>query len=383
MRLDSGPRAADDPGMSEIDTIGRPAGMAAEGAAGAGAPLWRGSGLPQLALAFALALFVVSSLVWWPAGADPLVTAPAKMIAILGDALLAAAITFVLWKMQRFRLGTKALVGCAMALALSPISALIDWGLHAWFVYPARVPFDPGYFAQVIVYTTSELFGWSCLYLALDYSNRTRQSERRLAQLRQEALSAQMRALQYQVNPHFLFNTLNSIAGLIEEGASEPAAAMVTHLAAYLRRTLELDPMGEVSLLQEIELQLEYLHIEQMRFAGRLELDVRLDPDVAQVPVPPLILQPLVENAIKHGVSQVPGRSTLTIAAAAGPDGRLHIRVENALPEGETAASDGLGIGLANVRSRLEARSPGAAGLDVTPIGGGRMRVEITLPGAR
>jgi len=339
-----------------------------------------GAGLVPLALAFALALFVVSSLVWWPVGANPVVTAPAKLIAILGDALLAALITLVLWKMRAFALGVKAAVGCALALALSPVSALIDWGLHSWFVYPERVAFDPAYFAQVIVYTTSELFGWSCLYLALDYSNRTRHTERRLALARQEALSAQMRALQYQVNPHFLFNTLNSIAGLIEEGAQEPAAEMVTHLAAYLRRTLELDPLQDVTLQEEIDLQRDYLLIEQARFAGRLDLELRLAPELAQARVPPLILQPLVENAIKHGVARVPGRSGLSIVAEPRPEGMLALRVENAAPGETGAAAEGMGIGLANVRSRLEARYPGRAGLQAGPCGAGHVRAEIVMP---
>lgn len=347
------------------------------------APPRPGPALPALAglgLGFAAALFVISSLVWWTVGADPLVTAPAKLIGIAGDAALAALLTAVLWALRRLALGWKALIGAVLALALAPVSGLIDWGLHIWFVYPQPVFFDPEYFAQVVIYTTAELFGWACLYLALDYAQQTRATERRLAEMRAEAIGAQMRALQYQVNPHFLFNTLNAIAGLIEEGASGPACRMVENLAAYLRRTLLLDPLTDVTLRDEIELQLEYLHIEEARFAGRLVLDVQIEPALADLRLPPLILQPLVENAIKHGISRVPGRSVLTIRAEARPGGMLALCVENAMPAQADASAEGMGIGLANVQSRLAARWPGRATLSVAPSAPGQMRAEMLLP---
>lgn len=331
-----------------------------------------------LAAGFATVYFLVGSLVWSLAGADPIATAGPKLIGMVGDALLAAAITLVLWRLRRRSLGLKAVVAIFLSLALAPVSALIDRGMQIWCTTPNVAPFDPAGFAQVVIFTTSELFGWSCLYLALQYNARARETERRLAAAREEALTAQMRALQYQVNPHFLFNTLNSIAGLIEEGASQPARDMTLRLAGFLRRTLALDPATDVPLAEEAALQMDYLAIEEARFADRLEVRLLLPAEVRDALVPALILQPLVENAIKHGVARTPGHALLEIGADRTGDA-LRLWVESPAPEGGRPA-EGLGIGLANVSARLAARWPGKARCVSGPAGDGRVRAELRLP---
>ncbi|MBP1861989.1 sensor histidine kinase [Rhizobium herbae] len=333
-----------------------------------------------LGVAFAAALFVVSSVVWGIAGVDPFQSALGKMVGITGDAVLAVMITLVLWQIRARSLGLKALVACCLSLAAAPISGLIDWGFHIFCVWPRSVPFNAQYFAQVVVFTTSELFGWSCLYLALQYNSQMRESEKHLAAVREEALYARMRALQYQVNPHFLFNTLNSVAGLMEEGSTETARDMVLRLANFLRRTLALDPMADVRLDAEIELQLDYLRIEEARFSDRLEIRLEVDPSLRAARVPGLILQPLVENAVKHGVAQTPGAAILIIGARRDGDGSLRLWVENSVPSGETSGTEGMGIGLANVANRLAARYAGAGACIAVPAGHGRNRVEIRMP---
>lgn len=337
-----------------------------------------GREVAKLALAFAAVYFLVASLVWGLAGGDPLVTAGPKLIGMAGDAVLAAGVTWALWRLRRRSLGLKALVAIALSLSAAPVSALIDRGMEVWCTWPDVAPFNPTIFAQVVIFTTSELFGWSCLYLALQYNAQTRDAERRLAAAREEALAAQMRALHYQVNPHFLFNTLNSIAGLVEEDAALPARDMALRLAGFLRRTLTLDPAQDLPLEEEAALQMAYLAIEEVRFADRLELRLSLAAEVRGALVPALILQPLVENAIKHGVARTPGRALLEIGAARAGEG-LCIWVENPAPlSGEPA--EGLGIGLANVGARLAARWPGAAGCAARSVGTGRIRTEIRLP---
>ncbi len=333
-----------------------------------------------LGVAFAATLFFVSSVIWGIAGVDPFQSAWGKMVGITGDAVLAVMITLALWHIRAWSLGAKALVACFLSLSAAPVSGLLDWGFHAFCVWPQPVPFNAQYFAQVVVFTTSELFGWSCLYLALQYNAQVRESEKHLAVVREEALYAQMRALQYQVNPHFLFNTLNSVAGLMEEGATENARAMVLRLANFLRRTLALDPMADVRLDAEIALQLDYLGIEEARFSDRMEVRLEVDPTLHAAKVPGLILQPLVENAVKHGVARTPGAAILIIGAQRDGDGSLRLWVENSVPTGERSGADGMGIGLANVANRLAARYAAAGACVARPAGPGRIRVEIGMP---
>ena len=339
-----------------------------------------GREVAMLGLAFAATLFVVSSVVWGIAGVDPIESALGKMVGICGDTILAVLITLVLWKMREFRLGIKAFVACFLSLLAAPVSGFLDWGIHIFCVWPQPVPFNPQYFAQVVVFTTSELFGWCCLYLALQYNTQMRITESRLAAAREEALSAQMLALQYQVNPHFLFNTLNSVTGLVEEGSNEQARDMVLRLATFLRRTLALDPMDDVRLDAEIALQLEYLGIEETRFSDRMSVRLEVDPSIGMARVPGLILQPLVENAIKHGVACTPGRAEILIGANRDETGMLRVWVENPVPLNDTGRTRGMGIGLANVGKRLASRYPGTAGITIGSVAPGRNRAEIKLP---
>ncbi|RCW80481.1 sensor histidine kinase [Paracoccus lutimaris] len=334
-----------------------------------------------LGLGFAAVLFIVSSVIWWVVtGIDPVTTALPKLVGISADAVLAVLISLVLWRMSARRLGIKALVACLLSLIGAFVSAVVDRGLQIYMTQPDVAPIDPQYFASVVTFTTSELFGWSCLYLALQYASQIRETERRLAEARQLAVSAQLRALQYQVSPHFLFNTLNSVAGLIEEGAAQPASDMVLRLAVFLRKTLALDPLSDMPLEAEIALQLDYLAIEEVRFSDRLAVHLDLPADLQTALVPALILQPLVENAIKHGVSRCPGRADLAIGAARRPGDRLLVWIENPIPEAEAEAQDGMGIGLRNVAERLATRYPGNASCAARVIAPGRLRTELDLP---
>lgn len=339
-----------------------------------------GRNVVKLGLAYAATYFVVASLVWGVAGYDPILTAPGKLIGMIGDAILAIIITLVLWKMRDFRLGYKALVGCVLALALSPISGVLDWAYHAYCVYPQPVPFDKTVFAQVMIFTTSELFGWSCLYLALQYSDHVREVEQRVAAVRQEAMAAQMRALQYQVSPHFLFNTLNSVAGLIEENASIQAHEMILGLASFLRQTVTLNPEQDIRLADELAIQMNYLGIEKVRFSDRLQVRTEVAAGLDALLVPPLILQPLVENAVKYGISQMQGPAELVIGVAEDPKGTLRLWVENTVPPSGAAQAAGLGIGLENVAHRLQARWPGQCSCEATLSAQNRFKVQITLP---
>ncbi len=224
-------------------------------------------------------------------------------------------------------------------------------------------------------------FGWSSVFLTLLYSFDVRDRERQLAAVREEAIAAQMKALRYQINPHFLFNTLNSIAGLIEEGAATRAERMVLSLSTFMRTTLTLDPMHDVPLADEIALQEEYLEIERERFSDRMSFDVDMPDNLSNALVPSLILQPLIENAVKHGVGATSGQVAVIIQIYRQED-RLHITVENDMPLNDTTKNrpPGMGVGLRNVEQRLRARFEEDARITSGRTSAGRYRVSLDLP---
>ncbi len=143
------------------------------------------------------------------------------------------------------------------------------------------------------------VIAWGAIYLALLIAEQARVSERREGEYRRAAKAAELRSLRYQINPHFLFNTLNSLSSLVITGRNEAAETMIQSLAAFYRRGLSEDSTGDHPLSEEIELQRLYLEIEAVRFPDRLALVVEVPEDLAWVPVPGMILQPLVENAVK------------------------------------------------------------------------------------
>jgi len=223
-------------------------------------------------------------------------------------------------------------------------------------------------------------FGWSSVFLTLLYSFDVRDRERRLAAVREEALSAQMRALRYQISPHFLFNTLNSIAGLIEEGLATRAERMVLSLSTFLRTTLTLDPVHDVRLFEELTLQEEYLEIERERFSDRMSFRLHIPDDVRCALVPSLILQPLIENAIKHGVGTMEGQVNISVVARREAD-LLRIIVENDMPRIAVGPKPaGMGIGLRNVAERLQARFQDKGGLSAGPAEPGIYRAVLDMP---
>jgi two-component system LytT family sensor kinase len=229
-------------------------------------------------------------------------------------------------------------------------------------------------------------FAWSWFFLsvaaailALSYSAEVRARGERLERLEVVARDARLAALRYQINPHFLFNSLNSVAGLVGTGDKEAAEAMVENLADFLRATLELDPIEDIPLERELEFQSLYLAIEQARFPHRLATRLDLPGELSSVPVPGLITQPLVENSIRHAVARSSGLVTVSVTAFAAA-GWLTIRVED---DGGTPVglpSEGTGTGLRNVRDRLAAKYGTEQSLTAQALDGGGFRTDIRLP---
>jgi LytS/YehU family sensor histidine kinase len=190
------------------------------------------------------------------------------------------------------------------------------------------------------------------------------------------ARDAELKALKAQINPHFLFNSLNSISALTSIDAAR-AREMCILLADFLRMTLGLGEKAQVSLHEELELLQRFLAIEKVRFGERLQVDAHVEAQADGCLVPPLLLQPLVENAIIHGISTLPAGGTVRIAAECS-GGQLRLSIENSVDPDAPLARKG-GLGLANVRQRLEVRYGKEATMRTTAEEE-MFRVVISLP---
>ena len=229
---------------------------------------------------------------------------------------------------------------------------------------------------------------WSAVYLAAMSQQQALDLQRRASAAESAAQQAQVRALRYQVNPHFLFNTLNSLSSLVMTGRSAEAEEMILKLSTFFRSSLSTDPTADVSLAEEIELQRLYLDIEKVRFPRRLNVEIDVPDALATARLPALILQPIVENAIKYGLGNTKDKVTLQITAEEPLPGRLRIEVSNfggtALKSPRRHATPmSTGVGLANVAQRLSARFGRAAGVEHGPLDGGGYKVALTLPLSR
>lgn len=230
---------------------------------------------------------------------------------------------------------------------------------------------------NVALYTWLFL-AWSGLYLAISYSFDVQEEQQRTAELQEQAHAAQLRALHSQINPHFLFNSLNSVSALMLDGQVALADDMVTKLAHFMRLGLAADPTAKVPLWTEIDLQRTYLAIEQLRYQD-LEVAIAVPPDLEDALVPALILQPIVENAVKYGVAGAPPPARIEIEARRETD-RLRIRITDS-GNGAPPKAVSTGIGLTNVRERLRLIYGKRRGLlSAGKLTDGSFRVELSLP---
>lgn len=240
------------------------------------------------------------------------------------------------------------------------------------------------------------LGGWSALYYAINFFLTVEQQADRLERLEAQATAAQLAMLRYQLNPHFLFNTLNSISTLVLLKQTEPANAMLTRLSGFLRHTLIAEPGSQVSLAQEIETLQLYLDIERMRFEERLRTHFEIEDAALEAQLPAMLLQPLVENAIKYAVSPQEEGARISLTARVIGD-RLRLTVEDTGP----GVDDGLryptdprevpapgrvvstGVGLANIRNRLAQAYGDNHLFETRSEAGGGFTVLIEIPFTR
>jgi two-component system, LytTR family, sensor kinase len=200
------------------------------------------------------------------------------------------------------------------------------------------------------------------------------------ARLNEELSRAQLAALRRQIEPHFMFNTLNSIAGLVRDHRNEAAVSMIVGLSEFLRRASEDSHRPQVTLAEEVEYLQRYLDIQKVRFGDRLQVNVDIPADLLHLQVPSLLLQPLVENAIKHGIAQRVAGGTVRVAGARD-DGNLRLSVYNdgpSVPADWQATHTGVGIG--NLRTRLRILHGDESELQLKRSATGAVEVVVTLP---
>ncbi len=309
----------------------------------------------------------------------PLVETAAMRVALaLFGIGLCFLIQLALRRLERRALWKRVL----LLLVLVPVCAEVyAWASYfglAW-VAGESVVFPVKWSTALIVMTRWSWFfiGWAGLCMAVEYAFDAREEEVRASRFQALAQTAKLHALHNQLNPHFLFNSLNSISALIVDRRVDDADRMVDLLASYLRKTLAADPSADVRLSDEIALQLEYLAIERARYPD-LVIDVDVPSELESAALPALLLQPLVENAVKHGAAR--SAAPATIAIRARREGEyVVIAVENS-GGGEGAPALGAGIGLRNVSERLRHRFGDRQQLSVGPLPQGGYAAVVRAP---
>ncbi|MGE0887097.1 MAG: sensor histidine kinase [Blastocatellales bacterium] len=264
-----------------------------------------------------------------------------------------------------------------------------DWGLslpvEVSSVAAYRLTIDPGQQGRKLL--SDEMAFLSSLaertgrrLEALEFERERRERELRESHLQHSLTQAELRALQAQINPHFLFNTLNTIADLI---GSEPekAEAMTEQLAEVFRYVLAQTDNQLISIRQEFDFLKNYLAIEQLRFGDRLQVEMKIDPAVAQVQIPSLLLQPIVENAIKHGLAPKREGGLINILAESENDFvRLTVEDDGNGWNHQAPSVKNNGVGLNNVMERLQAMYDGRAELSIASSAGRGTRISIIIP---
>jgi two-component system LytT family sensor kinase len=270
----------------------------------------------------------------------------------------------------------------AIDLAFSAWSATLEkltnpYGGHrpGNFLHLVLGKFYGGLLSSFILYTTILLVSY-----LLDSRERLARQQTEAARLNEQLMKAQLSALRRQIEPHFLFNTLNSIAGLVREKRNEAAVTMIVELSDFMRRVLEDSNRQEVPLGEELEFTRKYLEIQKVRFVERLQCTMNVPSELLPAQVPMLILQPIVENAIKHGIAKRVQGGALRILASRS-NGMLTLSVYNDGPSlpaiGEKIPS---GIGISNMRTRLQSLYGNNFILDMRNQGSTGVEVSVSVP---
>lgn len=284
---------------------------------------------------------------------------PSFLVPVLISAVAGYSITLILSVIYRYVIEKRPIVTWSTTLLAVTIGSGLYAYLDTWVLQTIRQSAEETPFAQLLLGALFKdgllLGGWSALYYAINYFVRAEEQADQMMRLEAQATSAQLTMLRYQLNPHFLFNTLNSISTLVLLKQTDQANAMLSRLSSFLRFTLINEAAAKVPLTQEVETLKLYLDIEKMRFEERLRTNFEIDPAVFNALVPSLLLQPLVENAIKYAVTPKEEGADISISAQLVGQ-KLRIIVSDTGPglqPGQQDRSLSTGVGMANTRERL------------------------------
>ena len=319
----------------------------------------------------------------------------ASLVLVVIATITGFSVSLVLSVIYRALIKRRPIVTWGLTALVLPLAVGLHAFIDAWVISLCRGEGDS--FAQLflgVFYFDATLLGaWTALYYMVNFYLQVEEQNDQLIRLENQATSAQLAMLRYQLNPHFLFNTLNSISTLVLLKQTEPANAMLSRLSSFLRYTLINKPSARVTVEQEVETLQLYLDIERMRFEERLRTTFTIDPATEVALLPSLLLQPLVENAIKYAVSQQEAGAEITVATQlVGP--MLRITVSDTGPGLQSPTTDNrlsgmtydggepvsTGVGLSNIRDRLsQAYGENHRFETIEPLEGG-FAVVIELP---
>jgi two-component system LytT family sensor kinase len=280
---------------------------------------------------------------------------------------------------QRFKTLTIHFVASVIVLLFQVLLFTVISIPFGW--YAQLTPFWNRYFLLILNFTPSDvMFYWGVVVIehALDYYRKLQERELRASQLEAQLAQSQLQVLKMQLHPHFLFNTLNAISALIRESPDE-ADEMVSRLGDLLRMTLETAGVQEVPFKKELEFLKHYLDIEQTRFQDRLKVEMAIEPETLDGLVPSMILQPLVENSVRHGVSPRPEGGCIKITAWRHHS-LLRLEVEDDGPGLSADAPLKERVGLTNTRARVSNLYGDEHGLKLRHAAGGGLIASLSIP---
>jgi len=307
------------------------------------------------------------------------------LVPVIISTITGYSITLLLSVIYKSLIQKKPLVTWGSTTAVLIIAAALYAFIDAW-VFLIQNPGSESSFGTLFLgaffLDFTMLAAWSALYYAINFFLRVEEQNDQLLQLESQATRAQLAMLRYQLNPHFLFNTLNSISTLVLLKQTEPANAMLSRLSSFLRHTLVNEVHSRVSLDQEVETLHLYLDIEKMRFEERLRPSFDIDPAVREALLPSLLLQPLVENAIKYAVTPKEEGADISVSAKLD-EGHVKIVVSDTGPgqaDADKRPSDSTGVGIGNIQERLNQAYGEDHKFEIQSSPGTGFTVMISLP---
>jgi two-component system LytT family sensor kinase len=306
---------------------------------------------------------------------------------IIHTALLTAtgySLTLLMASLFRRLIAMKPIWTLVLSLTVVVLSSIVFSIIETWSVATFLKPdleLTPRTYLSAILLDFTLLAAWAALYYGINYFLLLEGEIKQRERLESQASTAQLAMLRYQLNPHFLFNTLNSISTLVLLKQTERANAMLARLSSFLRYTLANEPTAKVTLAQEVETLKLYLEIEKMRFEDRLRPHFKIDAETIGARLPSLLLQPLIENAIKYAVTPSENGADIWITANRQGQGvRIEVADNGSGEGGDLAASPSTGVGLANIRDRLTQAYGPAHGFTTRENDKGGFSVILEIP---